>query len=237
MKKNHIFSSQSAIPVLCAALLIFLVAGCAAIGTVIVDVDVDAQISGRDAAGRTWLAPTAEFIKQKRHFPQSGPPFFNVQYQGKVIDWIFTVWPTNFGGFVRSNATGPVCFRFDQARMTSNLQQEEVPLQVYYAQQGGYNARTLLLQNKPGEHRFFDAPKLCFAQEKGSPFTLSPDMSALFPSGKMFNINQSGKELNYSQRGTGNWLKIFVPIEYEGKREDLEIKFTAIDSKARMSYH
>ena len=42
---------------------------------------------------------------------------------------------------------------------------------------------------------------------------------------------------NLTDRGIGNWITTTIPIEYEGKRETLEVKLTATDSKARIVYY
>lgn len=198
--------------------------------TLIIDVDLDVQVGGRDAAGRPWQAASAEIIRQPRH-PQAASPFANVDYKGKVFEWKFGADPGSFGDSIHSKIAGPLCFRFDQARLTSNMQSKEIPLRVSSA---WYDGR-FIIRNNVGENRFVDAPSLCFS-EKVHAVGLLPDLSQLFPSGKMFNIRSSGKDPNLLDRGVGNWIKIRVPIEYEGKREEIEVTLTAKDSKGRISY-
>lgn len=53
----------------------------------------------------------------------------------------------------------------------------------------------------------------------------------------MFNVNWEGRNTNLTKRGIGNRLKIHVPIEYEGKRDELEIKLTLTDSRAWLVYY
>ena len=235
MKHNPIFSAKLAIPALCSALLIISVAGCSAIGNVIVDVDIDVQIRSRDAEGRTWKALPEEIIKNRGR--QAASPFANVRYLGKIFEWSFSGNPVSIGSFARSNVSGPVCFRFDEARLMSNFHVKEIPLRVRSSRTGSQPGPITMKKSKPGEDRYFVMATFCAATDKGSTVSFVPDVSVLFPSGQLYNINQTGKDLNYSQRGAGNWLKLFVPIEYEGRREELEIVITGIDSKARMSYH
>ena len=42
--------------------------------TLIIDIDVDAQVAGRDSAGRMWQAAAGEIVRQQRH-PQAASPF------------------------------------------------------------------------------------------------------------------------------------------------------------------
>ena len=92
------------------------------------------------------------------------------------------------------------------------------------------------VKKESGEKPMFTPPSLCFAEGELTGFGFVVDMAELFPSGNMFNIKSEGKETKLLDRGIGNWLKIRVPIEYEGKREELEITFTATDSAARRAY-
>ncbi len=209
--------------------------GCQSMRTVIVDLDFDVQVGGRDAEGRAWRSAPGEISKQRD--PKAASIFSNAHYAGKIFEWRISADPGGFGYFIRSNVPGQICFRFDQARLSSNMQRKEIPMRVSWARYGPLPGPIQLLTNKAGEHRIFDAPSLCANETSGSTFGFIFDLSELFPTGKMFNINQSGNDLEFSDRGTGNWLKLYVPIEYEGKREQLEVTLTSIDSRARNSYH
>ena len=50
----------------------------------------------------------------------------------------------------------------------------------------------------------------------------------------MFNSISAQNTVDPLQRGIGNWLVITVPIEYQGKREELQLKLTATDSRAKL---
>jgi len=82
----------------------------------------------------------------------------------------------------------------------------------------------------------FTPPSFCFLQSELNAIGFVVDMSELFPSGNMFNIKWEGKSTTLTDKGVGNWLKIHLPIEYEGKREELEITLTPTDSAARLAY-
>jgi len=61
-------------------------------------------------------------------------------------------------------------------------------------------------------------------------------MTELFPSGHFFNLRWEGKSTVLQDRGIGNWVKIRVPIERGGKREELEITLIVKDAAARLIY-
>jgi hypothetical protein len=222
--------SHWAMASLCAILLGTLM-GCASMQTLIIDVDLEVKVSGRDASGRAWQAASGEIIKQARH-PQAGSPFGNVVYQGPVFEWKFGADTGGFGDAIYSKVASPVCMRFDQAQLTSNMQSKQIPLRVSAV---WYDGRFIIKSNA-GEKRFVAAPSLCFS-DKVHAVGLLLDLTELFPSGNNFDIQWSGKDTKLLAHGIGNWLKVHVPIEYEGKREELEVTLTAKDSRGRISYH
>ena len=215
------------------ALWIATSSGCASIQTLIIDIDVDVQVAGRDANGRAWQAMPSELIRQPRH-PQAASPFGHVVYRGKVFEWRFDADVGGFGYSIQSMVSEPVCFRFDQARLTSNMHAQEIPLRVSWFTRPGLTPP----RRKVDEKRIFDAaPPLCFSKgASGSGFGLLLDLTELFPSGNNFDIRWRDKDTNLLNRGIGNWIKIRVPYEYEGKREEIEVTLTAKDSKGRISY-
>ena len=215
-----------------AAVLISVTAGC---GHLTVATDLDVQITGRDAAGRVWRSVPEEFTRQPPH-PQGPSPFPNLGYEGKLFEWLIVASPGSFGYMIRNKVSGPLCFRFDEALLTSNMQPKEIPMRVYSARLGPISKPTLLIPYKgKGSDRLVSAPPMCF-MEKQDHFSLGLHLDELFPSGNTFNIRVSGNDTTLLDRGIGNWLKIRVPIEYQGKREELEITLTAKDSVGVLSY-
>jgi hypothetical protein len=235
--------NQSLLARITIIILSALLAGCESMRTVIVNVDYDVEVSGTDEAGLKWQAPSSE-IKRERH-EKAASPFPNVRYDGRLVEWKIGAGPKDFGYFFRSKTDEPVCFRFDQAQMTSNFQRDPKPLRITWARYGPIGGQIMVmpaaLRDKSVVAAKVDtrpvAPTVCAAPDKGTTFGFVVDASELFPSGQLFNINQAGKELDYTERGTGNWWKISVPIEHGGKREQIEATFTARGSKARNSYH
>jgi hypothetical protein len=206
-------------------------AGCASLGTVVVGFDLDVEVAERDPDGRALRTGKDEIIKQPRN-SKTAPTFSDVRYQGKVLMWETGATFDGFGYAIQSQVSGSVCLRFDQARLTSNMQEKEVAMRVSRVRQGPPQSPTIQIPQNRNEIGFFVAPQLCFSREKIDNFFLAPDLSALFPSGKMFNVSWSGNAPNLLEHGIGNWLKIHVPVEYEGKRQEFEVTLTAKDSKA-----
>jgi hypothetical protein len=210
-------------------------AGCESMRTVIVNIDFDIQLTGRPSDGLVWRA-SAQEITKKRH-PQAASPFANVHVESKLFEWRIDVSPRSVGYFLRSNIDVPICFRFDQATLTSNFQPKAVPLMVKRPRIGIVGGQAARLDINPLDDGYIVASMVCADKEKGASFGFVADFSTLYPNGQAFNINQSGKSLDYTEHGKGNWLKLNVPIEYAGKREEIEVTFTAINSIARYSYH
>jgi hypothetical protein len=212
-----------------------VMAACSGMGSLIVYTELDVQVAGRDAQGRAWRAMPGEIVKQTRH-PRSTSPFANTVYDGALFEWRFLADPKSIGYSIRSKVPGALCFRFDQARLTSNLQPNEIPMRVNSMRYDSPSKPFVPVKNPPGERPMFTPPLLCFAQGELTGIGFVVDMAELFPSGNMFNIRWEERNTNLIDRGIGNWLKIRVPIEYEGKREELEITLTATNSAAWLAY-
>jgi hypothetical protein len=203
--------------------------------TVIVDIDFDVDIGGVDSTGKEWRAVPAELTRQRSD--QALSPFPHTHYVGKLFEWRIQVGPSDFGYFFRSNTGEPVCFKFGQAGLTSSFEQNTKPMRIKWARYGPRGGEIKVLQAAKNQTETITPPTICAMPDKGSTVGLVLDLSSVFPSGQMFNINQSGKSLDFSERGRDNWIKISVPVEHAGKRELVEVRLTGRDSKARNSYH
>ena len=220
------------------AVLLMIVAasviGCA--GTVIVEFSVDASVSGRDEAGKTWQAQADELSRPPLP-PGILVSFPSTLYAGKKFDWAFTPSAYGLSGRITNHLASPICFRFDQARLQSSFQANAIPLRVYTAMQRSGGKMVKLGSNDPKIRQLHIHPMLCFETEKDVTLSFWPDLHELFPTQHMFNVSWPDGVPNLSDRGIGNWFKLNVPIEYEGKRETLEVTLTAVDSKARTSHY
>ena len=230
---NYLFNLSSFLKRLMLIGFVVVTAGCESIRTVIVEVDFDVDLQIRDATNNALIVMKHEIVK-KRH-PQAASPYPNIHYNSPLFEWIIGASPGGIGYFFKSNLKQPICFRFDQAMLTSNFKPSPTPLGVTWARYGAIGGQIKVDRSSiyaPGT-----MPSLCASPDKGATFAFVADYSDLFPSGQLFNINQQGKSSHYTEHGAGKWLKMRMPIEYEGKREIMEVTFTAINSIARFSYY
>lgn len=216
------------------SLLLSFCAGCAlAPGSVAIYHVLDVEISGRNSDGKVWRAEPSD-LKILPATANATNPFPRLQYHGKTFIWTIGAANLGIGSDIRSQLATPVCFRFDEARLTSNTQSKEIPMRITWAY--FYQIATgkwTQLQTPEGQSESFVAPPICFTPVQSRLFGLHIDLSELFPNQRMFNVKWHGKDPTLLERGIGNWLRMQVPIEYEGKREDLDIKFTVKDSAGR----
>lgn len=63
------------------------------------------------------------------------------------------------------------------------------------------------------------------------------NLQEVFPNKTLFNVQWPRGEPQLIDKGVGNWFRLEMPIEVDGKRESIWIKVTAKDSSATMSYH
>jgi hypothetical protein len=232
---------------------VFATTSCASIGTVIVDLDYTVDVVVHSEAGKMlWRARPEQIVAVARH-PQAGNPFSPSRFVTPDFEWQVSADRTSLGGGLISKLNLPVCLRFDQASISSNFQ--ATPKYLHKPPGGGKgligddsgheDAQKAVLAAEAAKGRkvipllgqWPEWPIACAPALGRFNFGYSVNFSELFPTAKLFNVNQTGKDVNYSERGVGNWLKITVPVEYAGKREILEMTLTGKDSRARMSYH
>lgn len=251
MKSNHSHPAEFKLclvftRILACIFLAPLAANCESMRTVGANFALDVQVKGRDAEGVAWQATAAQ-ITARPSDTRASSPFPHKQYLGKDFTWEFSAGASGIGGGIRSLKSSPVCFRFDEAKLTSNMNAKPTRLQVsqvmsnkpFEAQIDPRLDKKLvplgILRPKKGDEYLFTPPTLCFAADKQGGFHFAIDLSALFPSGHMFNVSWKNDKLVGT--GIGNWLKMMVPIEYEGKREEIEVTLVATDSRLSISYH
>ena len=251
MSAHHSLSAESKLHLVFSRILIGiflapLAASCESMKTVGANFALDVQVKGRDAAGIAWEAIPAQ-IADYPSDARASSPFPHKQYLGKDFNWEFSAGASGIGGGIRSLKSSPVCFRFDEAKLSSNMNAKPTRLQVsqvisnkpFDAQTDPRLDKKLvplgILRPRKGDEYLFTPPSLCFTAEKQGGFHFAIDLSALFPSGHMFNVSWANDKLVGT--GVGNWLKMSVPIEYDGKREEVEVTLVARDSRLSISYH
>jgi hypothetical protein len=232
---------------------VFGTTSCASLGTVIVEYDHSIDVIARNDEGtELWRAGPDQIVPVTRH-PAAGNPFSVPEFVAPNFRWRVIAGWASLGGSIVSTTNSPVCLGFDQASISSNFQ--ATPKYLHKPPGGGKgligddsgheDAQKAVLAAEAAKGRkvipllgrWPEWPVACAPALGRFNFGYSVNFSELFPTAKLFNTNQTGKDLSYTERGVGNWLKITVPVEYAGKREILEMTLTGKDSRARMSYH
>jgi len=222
--------------VLLAMFAAITVATSGCVGTVVVEYSLDAKVQRTAESGVVQQATADQFSVQALS-PGTLVAFPAVDYKSDAFAWSIGTSSLGLGGAVQSFASTPLCFRLDQATLSSNFQSREVPLHVATVFHMIYGTPHRLGSNRPSDRKLFVPQPICFLSKTPTNFSFWPDLSELFPSEKMFNVRWPEGEPNLTEHGVGNWIKLTLPIEYDGKRERLELTLTAKDSKARLSYY
>jgi len=229
----------------CAALLLVSLAGCKFITINTVATNVDLQVEGRDADGMPWRASAGEIVRQPL-YPGSTERFTRPLYDGPLVSWRMNAiqsgpdYETSQAGLdilIRNKLAETLCFCFDRALLSSNLHPQEVPMRVRLAVQNSTSKPNVPHPNPQGERQVVIPPSFCF--EPGEPNTVGfiVEMAELFPSGSLFDLRWEGRSTRLLNPGIGNWLRMRLPIEHAGKREEVTVTMTVMDSKAHVQLY
>lgn len=212
------------------ALALAVMAGCGG-GTVVVDYAIQADVAMRDANGGARESGTVVAVPRP---PGLLSPFDAVQYKGADFDWTFGTGTLGMGGSVENHSSDRICLRFDKAEIRSNLRPQAVSLKTYswstFEQKWHVIGST-----DPKQRQDFTPPPLCVEPGKETRFSFGPDLGPLFPTEKMFNVRWEDHEPRLLENGVGNWIALSLPVEIGHRREIMQVKLTALDSKARIS--
>jgi hypothetical protein len=203
--------------------------GCANLGIPVIDIDLEVQVQRRAISGLQLASNPAQFSREPA-FPKSPAKFPAVVYGGELFAARFVIEPNSIGIAVRSQQSGQICFRFDEATLKSNFLPQASPLNVMWVQVAGKP----IFSDKPTYGAAYQPSKQCFNQEF-TRYAFGPDLTALFPNGTMFNVKLTESGNTIATNGRGNWLRISVPVEYDGKKEEVDILLTAKNSAMRIS--
>jgi hypothetical protein len=223
------YPGVAARPLLWAALALLL-AACGP-GTVIVDYAVRADVvlrnveDGAVEMGEVVVVPRPAGLLS---------PFDAVQYRGRDFEWTFGTGTLGMGGSVANRSPSRLCLRFDEARVSSNLHPAPVPLKAY-SWATFEDKWKLLGSTDPKQRQDFGPPALCVEPGKETRFSFAPDLGELFPTQKMFNVRWAGNEPELTDKGLGNWIALSLPVSVGDKAQVMDVRLTAVDSKARIS--
>lgn len=220
------------------ASILFLIStsGCTAFGTHYVNIDADAELRTRSAPESAWVAVAGENVKW-RHV-RSIVKLNSTTFRSSLFDWRLGMTALSLGHSIKSNVPGKLCFLFDEARISSNMHEGELPFEVTFAEHGAIQSPQTSPRNRlPPEMRpVFRPPPMCFSQGQETRVGFVLPLTKLYPSGKIFNLRWNGNSTLLLDKGIGNWLRLSLPIEHQGKREELEITVTLKDAEAGLHY-
>lgn len=206
-----------------------ILAACAGGGTVAVSFLVEPEVAIRDAGGRAQEAGQVVTAPGR-------PAFGAVQYRGRDFEWTFSAGSHGLGGTIANRSQGSLCMRFDQAQVRSNFHPAPIALRTY-----SWNVHrekwSLLGSTDPRQREYFGPPALCLDPGKEARLMAWLDLRALFPTQMMFNVKWPDNDPRLTDKGIGNWVALSMPLEVGEKRLILDLKLTAVDSAAKLSYH
>jgi len=212
-----------------AVVVVICVCGCG--GSVLVEHDVRVDVAMRDEAGRPLPAGGVTTVARPRGISIA---FDWARYQDADIDWTFG----GLGGGILNRAADEQCLRYDQARVASSMHEESAPLAVYYWSVFRDGQWSRIGTTAPGDQRPFKPPALCLKPAEEVILMLKADIHELFPNGRMFNTSPpEGDALAIREKGSGNWIRMQLPVDIGKRRRTMDVRITAVDAKARVSYY
>lgn len=210
-----------------------LLAACAGMGTVMVSYAIKAEVAMRDGSGRTQERGFIVSLPRNPALDMEKFPFDGVRYRGQDFEWTFG---SGLGGSIANRSAKLLCLRFDQAQVSSNFHPDPRPLRIHtwhlFREKWSRIGST-----DPRQPQFFGPPSLCVEPGKAVTLGMGLDLKALFPTGKMFNVSWPGNEPQLADNGAGNWIAMSLPVEIGEERLAMDVKLTATDSKAFISFH
>lgn len=221
-------TTKGNLPLAAVVALLPLLGGCASFGIPEVDIDLGVSIEGASRSNQRWQSTPRDFSREPL-FKRAHFKFDATVYSGELFAWRFFATTDSIGASVRGAGPEPICFRFDEARLKSSMQSREIPLRIKWSQRSGAPIHS----DAKTDGRSYPAVQQCF----GSVFTafsFGPELIELFPNDAMFNIKLSDSGNTMVSNGKGQWLKLLVPVEHSGKREEVTITFVANDTSIRI---
>lgn len=212
-----------------------LLATACAIGSVAVTFSFDGSFGGVDQDGQPWQAVPSQVRLLPRDVVGQPLPFTSIEYLGERFQWRVAVGSAGVGGTISNVSGSRICFGFDEATIASNFRPDPVPLRVYSVINLADGKWSRILDStKPGD---LTAPPLCLAGGEEVSVTIGMNLQDVFPNKTLFNVRWPDGEPRLIEKGVGNWFRLAMPLEIDGKRESIWVTLTAKDSHARMSYH
>ena len=212
-------------------ILALALCGCFGKGTVLVEHAVRLEVEVRDESGA--MLPAGE-VREIERPPKISIAFDSHEYRDADIEW--TVG--GLGGTFVNRAPEVQCLRYDQARISSNMHPEPVALNVFFWALHRDGRLQTIGSTAPKEQVYFTPPSLCLRPGEKVFLMAWTNVGTLFPNGRRFNTSEpEGEQLFIADKGVGNWVRMQLPVEIGQRRRTIDMKQTALDAKARVSYY
>jgi hypothetical protein len=199
-----------------AAVLVALVA-CQSIRTIIADFAIDGRVRMIDRHGAEVAGESTSLDTLARD-PRRLSLFGDLHYAGNTLRATLIVNSDTIRGSIENKSASSVNIRFDEAVMSSNMHEGEVPMQVASA---GQLASMPAMRLAPGQQ---------------GHLYIAPSYAAIFPTKRLFNVQFDGKQPVMLKDGIGNAVRLRVPVEVDGKRLFAVIDMKVNQSSVRSSY-
>jgi hypothetical protein len=203
---------------------------CSAMRTVIADFDIDGAAKLVTEAGVEVPGSASKLVRVPPPAKRISP-YPDLRYDGALFSTTLTINSDGVSGTIVNNAGTPLTFRFDQARVSSNVQSEPVALEVF----GGQIKHTLVAV-KPDGPRVIAVPMLSLQPGEKALLEFVPSYAKLYPSKRLFGVSFVGNSPEIAEAGVGNTLTLRVPVEHAGKRQIWLLELKAKETKVRSSY-
>ena len=165
-------------------------------------------------------------------------PFGSTIYRGPLFEAIFAATRGGFVVSLTNTSASEICFRFDEARLSSNYQETNMALRIFSPVDPLIRPNMTkedLDKLRAGGPQKMEKACLIPGAKRRVPCYLA--VKDFFPSGFMFNVAHPEHVPKLEPNGIGNWVKLYLPIDLAGRRENLVFTMTARQSHARASYH
>lgn len=230
------WGSPCKVQVAASLALATLVATACAVGSVVVAYSLDGSFGGVDQAGQPWQAAPDQVRLLHRGDELSS--FTSIEYLGEKFHWRIGAGLGGIGGPITNVSSSRICLGYNEALISSNFRPDPVPLRVFsVVHHGDGKWKRVSGSTRPEQRGDLTAPPLCLVGGEVVIVSMAMNLEDVFPNKTFFNVRWPDGEPRLVDKGVGNWFRLAMPLEIDGKRESIWVTVTAKDSHARMSYH
>jgi hypothetical protein len=207
--------------------------GCALFGHTLVNYELGLEVSSVNTQGEVRPVSSSQVTYRSAGRDSKFGELSDVVYNGEAFSWEPFIFDQDIGGELKSMVDGEVCLRLDQARISSNFDTTPKPALAIIQRIGLPTLENKKATRRATADKAFQPQTQCFGRER-SGFLLRVVLRDLYPSGNMLDVVWRGE--NLIRDGKGNWFRLQVPVEFQGKREDMTFTFTAKQIRLSTAY-